>query len=254
MPSLAFIVPVHGRTSLAQICLRQLRRTCDALIDHGVEASAYVIGDAENLDALNPGDLGFWTYEQDNRWVSRKFNDGIQAAADPAFNRTPADYVVPCGSDDWVDWRLFVDLPRRDTFVGFCRISFVREDGRELTSRFLRYEGGCGIRIYPRQVMEAVGYRPADEDRTRACDTSILVNLRKTLGDRLRVHHASSDARQIVDWKTAGDEQLNPYESLVIHRSELKGDPFVELHGFFPDESLNEMRRHYIRERQRVAA
>jgi hypothetical protein len=36
MSSLMFVVPVHGRLQLASICLRQLRRTCDALIDNGI--------------------------------------------------------------------------------------------------------------------------------------------------------------------------------------------------------------------------
>jgi hypothetical protein len=53
-------------------------------------------------------------------------------------------------------------------------MSFVREDGREMTAKFLNYPGGCGIRVYPREVMERLGYRPADEDRARGCDTSIL--------------------------------------------------------------------------------
>lgn len=312
MRSLWFVMPVHGRIPLAAICLRQLRRTCDELIQDGIDATAVVVGDQETLDELEVAELGFATVERNNEFVSRKFNDGIDLACDPSQTATrperqtasryrvignsyrghergtifealldrgaqrraivrgdvelvehvtpritgaytlpsewdpgrPADYVVPIGSDDWVDWRLFLDLPRPDTFVGFRRISFVREDGRELTCRYLGYEGGCGMRIYPRQVMETVGFRPADEDRARGCDTSILVNLRRKLGNGLRVHHADSDARQIVDWKTPGD-QLNPYESLVIHRGQVMGDPFAELAAFFPADGLAEMREHY---------
>src|SRR5687767_4792022 len=101
MPSLWFVVPAFGRVELARICLRQLRRTCDALQAEGVEATAVVIADDENLDAAR--ELGFGTIERDNRAVSRKFNDGIQLALDPAYNPRPGDYVVPCGSDDWVD-------------------------------------------------------------------------------------------------------------------------------------------------------
>lgn len=306
MPSLWFVVPAYGRQQLARICLRQLRRTCDALTAHGIHATAVVVGDDENLGTAR--DLGFATVERDNRFVSRKFNDGIDLACDP-FRDTPrpepdvgrylvtgtrgyrghlpgtefearldpaperravargdirllervrvavgrytlpdgvrpADFVVPCGSDDWVDWRLLVDLPPEDTFVGFQRISFVREDGAELTCRYLGYKGGAGIRIYPRQLMHAVGFRPADEDRERACDTSILVNLQRKHGEGLKVLHPDNDARQIVDWKSRG-EQLNTYESLSIHRGEVLGDPFAELREFFPAESLEEMQAHY---------
>lgn len=315
MTTLAFVVPVHGRLPLARICLRQLRRTCDALIEHGIDATAVVVGDADNLAALDPAGLGFGTVERDNRFLSRKFNDGIDVACDPfrdaprpepdvgrylvtgargyrghqqgtefeahlapaperralmrgdiqlldrvrvevgrftiTDNAKPADYVVPCGSDDFVDWRLFTDLPPADTFVGFRRISFVREDGGELTCRYLGYHGGAGIRIYPRQVMHAVGFRPADEDRQRACDTSILTNLQRKHGDRLKVRHPDNDARQLVDWKSPG-EQLNSYESLSIHRGEVLGYPFTELAPFFPAESLAEMQAHY--ETELVAA
>jgi hypothetical protein len=100
----------------------------------GIEATAVVIADAENLSALRPDMHGFGTVERDNRFLSRRFNDGIQLATDRRFNRRPADYVVPCGSDDFVDWRLFLDLPPANTVVGFQRMSFVREDGRELAS------------------------------------------------------------------------------------------------------------------------
>lgn len=267
MRSLWFVVPVHGRLPLAAICLRQLARTCDALIEHDIDASAVVIADRRNLrhlDELEPGiagqpDLGrsgrFAAVERDNTFLSRKFNDGIQLACDPNLNPRPADYVVPCGSDDWVDWRVFASLPhpRSLTVFGFQRISFVREDGREMVARDLRYEGGSGIRVFQRQVMERVGWRPADEDRSRACDTSILTNLRRAIGDELRVLHRDIDPRQIVDWKTPA-QQLNPYDSLRQHRGVVLGDPFVELDGVFPDVALDEMRRHYLRTSEPVPA
>ena len=307
MPSLVFVCPVHGRLPLARICLRQLRRTCDALTDHGISASAIVVADADNHAELD--DHGFGWVVRDNDFLSRRFNDGIDLALDPkqteprpdrgdgrwlvsgkriyrghhpgavfesriepraahralvrgdirllekievrlpddrslpaGWNR-PADYVVPIGSDDWADWRLFTNLPPRDTVVGFQRISFVREDGREITARLLDYPGGAGIRIYPRQLLAQVGFRPADEDRKRACDTSILTNVRREV-DGVRVVHRPSDARQLVDWKTTG-EQLNTYDQVSMHRGEVLGDPFVELESFFPAESLAEMQAHY---------
>ena len=244
MPSLWFIVPAHGRVELARICLRQLRRTCDQLTENGVEATAVVIADDENLDTAK--DLGFAWVRRDNRFVSRKFNDGIQLATDRKYNRRPADYVVPCGSDDWVDWRLFTDLPDNRTMVAFQRMAFVREDGQELTVRHVNNEGGCGIRIYPRYVMQRCGFRPADEDRLRACDTSILLNVKQT-GALRRIVHRDLDPLSIVDWKTSGI-QLNSYADVSSrHRSELERDPFDVLAGRYPDEALDEMRDHYAR-------
>lgn len=300
-------MPVHGRATLAAICLRQLRRTCEALTEHGIDATAVVVGDDENLDTA--ADLGFATVVRDNAFTSRKFNDGIDLACDPtqtlprapstkgrylvggsheyrghkpgqifeafidpaaearAIERghiellervtvrvgehsvpsgvTPADYVVPCGSDDWIDWRLLTDLPPAHAVYGFERLSVVREDGAEMKCVLLGYRGGCGLRIIPRTLLEPVGFRPADEDLPRGCDTSMLVNLGRVHGDRLKVLHVPSDARQIVDWKSP-DAQLNTYASLDIHRSQQMGDPYAALADFFPAVALNEMRDHYL--------
>lgn len=246
-----FVVPAAGRVALAQICLKQLRRTCDALTEHGIEATAIVVGDDDNLDTAQT--LGFGTVRRNNEYVSRKYNDGIQVACDPAINPRPADYVIPCGSDDWVDHHIFHDLPRPDTVVGFQRISFVREDGQEITTSILQYTGGSGIRIYPRQLLEPLGYRPADEDRVRACDTSILTNLQRHHDHGMHVEHRHHHDRQIVDWKTRG-QQLNPYETLRRHRRTQAADPFVELAGIYPAEALAEMQAHYRQTASLVAA
>lgn len=93
MKSLWFCVPAFGRYNLTAICLRQLRRTCDLLEHDGIHATAVVIADDENLDSAR--ELGFATVRRDNRFTSRKFDDGIQLALDPDYNPHPADYVVP---------------------------------------------------------------------------------------------------------------------------------------------------------------
>lgn len=245
MPSLWFCMPAHGRLSLARICMAQLRRTCDALTEAGIDASAVVVADDENLETARA--FGFATVPRNNRFVSRKFNDGIALALDRRYNPRPADYVVPIGSDDWVDHRIFLDLPNARTVVGFQRLSFVREDGQEITTTILDNEGGAGIRIYPRQLLEPLGYRPADEDRYRGCDTSILVNLRRHHADLMRVEHRHLHDRQIVDWKSPG-EQLNSYRDIAARRRCVgQDDPFTELAGLYPDEALEEMAAHYAR-------
>jgi hypothetical protein len=247
-PSLAFVVPVHGRLELAAICLRQLRRTCDELIERGIDARAIVVSDADTIENhIDPLELGFATVRRDNAFTSRRFNDGIQLACDPRFNDSPVDYVVPCGSDDWVDHRLFLEpLPAQNTLQGFKWASFVSEDGKEICATHLNYEGGAGIRIIPRELVAPLGYRPADEDRRRGCDTSILTNLRRHHGDRLKVKHYDTSPYWIVDWKTHGT-QLNPYENVTaFRRSEVRGDPFKELAGFYPDDALEEMEQLYL--------
>jgi len=244
MPSLWFIVPAYGRAKLAAICLRQLRRTCDALTAAGVDATAVVVADDENLETAR--ELGFATVSRDNLFLSRRFNDGIQLALDERFNPRPADYVVPCGSDDWVDHRLFLELPDDKTMFGFRTLSFVSPDGRTIRSTTLsNHVGGCGIRVYPRALMEAVGYRPADEDRKRGCDTSILTNLRGIHDHRMRVEHRPAEPHQIIDWKSP-DEQVTPYESVVARHGGVDlGDPFEVLSGLWPRDALDDMRSHY---------
>lgn len=202
-----------------------------------------LVGERGDLDALP--DLGFGEIERDNRFLSRRFNDGIQLATDPSINARPADFVVPCGSDDWIDHRILHALPEQNELVGFQRMSFVREDGQEISSAFIDYPGGCGIRIYPRELMAALDYRPADEDRPRGCDTSILTNLRR-VHRNLRIMHADRHDRQIVDWKSPA-EQLNSYEDVGRRRRQAIADPFAALADMYPADALEEMRALYER-------
>lgn len=246
MKTLWFVVPVHGRLPLASICLRQLRKTCDLLRPRGVEATAVIVGDSVTLRALKPRKLGFGAVERDNYALGRKYNDGIQAATDPAWNGRPADYVVPLGSDDWVHPDLFRHLPRRGHMTGFRWLSFVREDGQEMTTRYLNTVGGCGIRIYSRDVLEPVGWRPCDEHRRRGCDTSILHAV-QARNRGLAIDEPMTDPRYIVDWKSP-NEQLNTYGSLRLHRKLDVVDPFVALDGVYPPESLRDMQAHYAQE------
>lgn len=244
--TLMFVVPAHGRFELTRICLRQLRRTIDDLEAERIDASAIVVADDANLETAL--ELGFGIVERNNRFLSRRFNDGIQLATDRRFNPRPAEFVVPLGSDDWIAPEVLLDLPRANTVVGFKRIAFVREDGAELTERFLDYDGGSGIRIYPRPLLRMMDYRPADEDRVRGCDTSILVNMKRTL--RFRLEHREIDPRLIVDWKSPGSNR-NPYAEVAGRwRGSAPADPFEALAGVFPAESLADMAAHYGRDRE----
>lgn len=234
-----FVVPAHGRVELARVCLRQLARTCEALAPE-IDATAVVIADDENLETAQ--DLGFATVRRDNRALGRKWNDGYQLACDPRYNPEPADYVVPCGSDDWVDPAIFRQLPRPDRIVAFRQIAVVNEERTRISRLRVGYNGGAGIRIIPRQLIERVGYRPAEEDRKRAIDTSTLAGFYRVLGRQPTVDYADVHPLQIVDWKSAG-EQLNTYAMLRgYRRGEESPDPFGELAGVYPVEAIEEMR------------
>lgn len=232
-------MPVHGREELTRVCMRQLRRTCDALAPH-IDASAVIVGEGILLNTAH--DLGFATVTRNNHQLGTKFNDGYQLACDPDYNPHPADYAVPCGSDDWVDPVIFKQLPT-DHIGVFRHIAVVNPTRTKLARLHVTgFANGCGIRIIPAKFIAAANYRPAEEDRDRAIDASTYHGLREANGWHtpptipLDVHDL-----QIVDWKSR-DEQLNSYEMLRgFHRSEHQ-DPFVQLAPHFPADALEEMR------------
>lgn len=120
-------------------------------------------------------------------------------------------------------------------------------------SRELNYTGGVGIRIYPRTLLEPLGFRPADENLGRGCDTSILVNVtRRFQQDRdnrsPRVTYGDLHHYQVVDWKTRG-QQLNSYRCIgsVHRRGTDPADPFEALADHYPADALEQMARHYRR-------
>lgn len=243
--SLWFIVPAHGRFDLARACLRNLRRTCDVLTAGGIEASAVVIGDDENVDLAH--ELEFGTIHESQGALGRRWNHGYQLACDPAYNPRPVDYVVPFGSDDWVDPELILSAPRSQTHLTcFRRCAFVREDGRRLARLSIGYPGGIGVRIIPRSFIEKAGYRPADEHKRRALDTSTLRGLTQANYGRTPeiVYHDLHDL-QIVDFKS-GAGQLNSYKACLrfTHARESE-DVFGELAEHFPDAAIAEMRTVY---------
>lgn len=233
-PSFWFVVPAHGRADLARICLRQLRRTCDAVTAGGIDASAVVIADDENLETA--ATLGFGTVERQNRPLGRKWNDGYELAG-----RTGVDYVAPFGTDDWIAPALLLDgVMPADGEIRCCRLSaVVSEDGRRLARLTIPYEGGDGVRIWPTSMLRPLGYRPAQEDRERAIDTSVLTNVKRALGRPPRVVYHDLHALQIVDWKSA--EQLNSYDGCLKYLEGDELDPWESLAGFYPAVALAEM-------------
>ena len=128
--------------------------------------------------------------------------------------------------------------------VGFQRMAFVREDGRELTVRHSATRAAAGIRIYPRRDGPRSATGPPTRTAAKACDTSILVNL-ENAGAVGGVEHRDIDPLQIVDWKTAGqnlhtyagDRRPPPCRVWSATRSPCSGR--------FPAEALEEMRAHY---------
>jgi hypothetical protein len=202
--SLWFLVPAHGRVELSRVCLRQLRRTCDTLIGNGLYANAVVAADDANLETAE--ELGFATVRRANDPLGRKWNDCYELACSPDLNPEPADYVAALGTDDWVD------------------PEFVLAGG-----------------FIPAAMLKPLRYRPAEEDRDRAIDTSVITRLGAHYGHAPRVEYFDLHPLQIVDFKS--DTQLNSYEDCLAYLGGGEShDPFGDLAAAYPAEAIDEMR------------
>lgn len=239
MNTLWFIVPAQGRLEIGRACLGQLARTCQALAPD-IQASAVVIADDENLETA--AGLGFATVERDNTQLGRKVNDGYQAAA-----REGVEFMVPFGADDWVD-PAWIRLPDDSEIVCANQSAVVNEDGTKLARLRITYEGGDGVRVYPRALLEKLGFRPCAEDRKRAIDSATWDRIRRTGHVRFVYHELHP--LQIVDWKSAGN--LNSYQSCLSFKTGDETDPWEALAEHYPAEAIQDIQGVY--ERRLVAA
>lgn len=235
MSALWFIVPAHGRVEKTRVCLRQLARTCDALDDAGIAATAVIVAADENLETAR--ELGFAAVNRPNQPLGRKWNDGCEYAG-----RAGADFVCWFGSDDWIDPVLFLDELPDDHQIRCSRLSsVVSEDGTRLAPLRIWYPGGDGVKILPRRLLAPYGFRPAENNRDRAIDTSIM---RRIDPENRRSAYFDAHPFQIVDWKTPGS-QLNTYAACLSYAVGPQTDPWETLAGRYPDEALDEMRAIY---------
>lgn len=240
MKTLAFVVPAHGRHAIAEVCFKQLRRTCDALAGRGIVADAVVVACDENLELAQANN--FATIERDNRQLGSRINDGYQLAGEHG-----AHYLAPCGNDDWIhpDWVTLPSSPREIVCTHLSAV--VNETGTRLARLNITYQGGDGIRIFPRLMLAQVGFRPAAEDRNRAIDTATN-NALSRAGQIQYVYH-DTHPLAIVDFKSP--DNLNDYDGcrrLFGRRHGESLNPWDDLAEFYPADAIREMRAVYSRE------
>lgn len=238
-------MPAFRRFELTRVCLRQLVRTCEALGERGYEADAVVIGDDANLDLADL--LGFATIRRENRPLGRKFNDGIEYAASPRY--MGADVICPIGTDNWVDHELVIAQLPPDGKIGAHRLfTMIHESGERSCPLRIKYDGGDGIRAIPSALLEPLVYRPAEEDKNRAIDTSIWNGLTRVHGKRPEFHYVDLHPYQVVGFQSA-DEQLNDYRSLKHGYAcgEEATDHWERLADHYPAEAVEEVREVYAR-------
>ena len=231
MPSLWLIIPAWGRYEVTQIAFPQLADCCDTLTAvHGIDAHAVVIGNDENLAYARQH--GFDTIEQTNQPLARKWNDGYQHAAEHG-----ADFFVPCGTDDWLDPAYLAQLPEGRQIRATRWATSIREDGRKLLQFFVDYEGGDGIRIIPRVLLEGCRFRPADDYRERAIDTSVWRTMKRTAPGFSFVY--STAPLNVVQFQSV-EPQLNAYQALKTRfRHEELDAPFDVLRSRYPAEFVS---------------
>lgn len=224
-------MPAHGRLVKTALCLRALRSVCGKLTEDGLDASCIVVADDENLALAE--EVGFTTLERDNSPLGRKWNDGYEEAA-----RQGATYFVPIGSDDWVDPQIFGRLPSGREVICFRQLAIMRPDGAEMSMLEIPYQAGIGIRIFHRSLLECVGFRPCNDAKERAIDTSVVAKLMRRLPPKWR--YADVHPLQIVDFKES-TQQLNTYEACLPYRVTQTVFPFKLLMSVYPQSLVRDM-------------
>lgn len=224
MPSLWLIIPAYQRYDVSAVTFPQLAWAGNELIlKHDISARVVVVANDENLDIARM--YGFVTLERLNGPLGRKWNDGYEYAC-----RNGADYVAPCGTDDWLDPDYLAQLPDTNQVRASRESSVVNEDGTRLATIRIGYPGGDGIRIIPTTLLKACGYRPAADHKRRAIDTSVWMTLNQT--ERYEFVY-SADPLSIVEFKSS-ENQLNSYGELARGFESVEHEPWGLLRGRYP--------------------
>ena len=217
MTILYFVTPAWQRFELTAICLEQRRLVIEELAKHGIEARQVVVADDENLDIARG--LGFETVERDNTWLGRKFNDGQEWAG-----KHGADWIVPIGSDSWVDPRYFLPLPHPSRTGSSHMYAPVQPDRLAI----LRVgQVGAGPHLFHRSSMLRSGFRPAPDRISRNTDHLTIKGLDRPprwvwhdvhplqyVGFRVPPFITQYD-RLLFRWGVS--ERLDPFDALREH-------------------------------------
>lgn len=166
--TLWFVTPAFRRYELSAVCFDQRLRVMAELEREGIAARCVVIADDENLDLAR--ERGFEIVEQDNEWLGRRFNDGIEYAF-----RHGASRVIPIGSDSWIDPAYFLPMaPRHRAMTSglYCVVESARLG--EINVRDIK---GAGPYVLDRSLMRMTHYRPAKDEITHGVDSSTIAGI-----------------------------------------------------------------------------
>lgn len=196
MMSIWFVTPAWKRYGLSAVCFEQWSQVQATLAERGVDLRVVVIADDDNIELAQA--FGFDTIEQDNRWLGRKFNDGIEYAAAQG-----AEWIVPIGSDTWISPDYLAPLPQAGNVRG-SRVCCVVTPERLAELRVGRF--GVGPFMFHRSLL-APTYRPAGEHLHRGIDGSTLRGLGEINWERRDI-----SPYQHIGFR--GTPHLTPYKGL----------------------------------------
>lgn len=195
-----FVTPAFRRYALTEVCFAQYNMVFDHLRKAGVEATCVVIADDENLDIARAA--GFATIERDNEALGRRFNDGMEYAANNG-----AEWIVPIGSDSFIDPAYFLPLPSPDK----TRTSAIYAAVTAAELAELRVGGhlGAGPRMFHRDLLEPSGFRPAQDSLKRSIDHSTI----RGIGSLIRWERRDLHPLQYIGFRMA--PFITSYSTLV---------------------------------------
>lgn len=166
-----FVTPAWRRYELTAVCLEQRRRVIEELATHGIEARCVVVADDRNHHIAR--DLGFDTVRQNNDWLGRKFNDGIEYAA-----RHGATWIVPIGSDSFIDPAYFLPLPLDNPkVVRTSQLYAPVEKDRLAITRVAHPTNPAGPHMFHRNLLVRCNYRPMPDEINRRTDSNTVKTL-----------------------------------------------------------------------------
>lgn len=242
--TLWFVTPAYRRYSLSAVCFEQRRRVIDELAKHGIDAQCVIVADDENLDLARS--QGFATVEQRNdTGLGRKFNDGMEYAG-----RNGAEWIVPIGSDSWIDPKYFIPLPISSVARTSRNYAVVKDE--RIAYLNVATISGAGPYVFHRSLLERCGFRPAEDDLPCNIDHSTLKGIVGSTGQNVPWRHRVLHPAQYVGFR--GTPHITSYERLVRKWGVSENPrPWRQLAQFYGDDLVAKVRA-ALAEDARVAA
>lgn len=246
-----FVSPAWRRFDVTRLALEQRAHLCGVLAARGIDAQGVVVADDDNLDIAR--EHGFETVEQNNDYLGRRFNDGIEYAC----NEGGATVVVLIGSDDWAHESVFDRLPVENPDPPVPTAEEPSVSWREapeivagrtitlvdlLTGRLARCRRDRGNGTIPwlihRAALEPSAFRPIRETQQIGTDQALVSGL------GIRPQWVYTDPHDLarVDFKS--DTNLNRFDSIVatIGVGPVETDPWSLLADWYPLGLVNKAR------------